>query len=186
MNQQSYSRIPWIRLPLATSVAVLLFFGSAAARDQKADGPLQDGDSNAELKTVEKALISVFDRLDPKVKVEYRGNSLIATYLPQSFKIHGRNKSGEIDAEAHEEIGPSFKGFVLKVHLQPKGTVNQAITPQTIQTPYWPTDLDVTTIASTDKQIYWGLSYGSRTEKELLDKIRAKLKNLGESTNRRP
>jgi hypothetical protein len=145
--------------------------------------PTAGGDSGStnpprDLKAVEQALKPVLEAIDLRAKVEYRDQSLIATFLPQTFKIHGRNKSGAFDEQAHDEIGPSVKGFVLKAQLQPLGDVNQAVTPQTIHNPYWLTDLDVTPIAKTDKQLYWALSYGSRTDQELLNKIRGQLKGL--------
>jgi hypothetical protein len=146
--------------------------------DPTTGGNSSSSDQPPELKAVEQALSPVLETLDPKIEVEFRDRSLIATFLPQSFKIHGRTKSGAIDEKAHDEIGPSVKGFILKVHLQPLGDENQAVTPQTIHNPYWLTDLDVTPIAGTDKQLYWALSYGSRTDQELLNKIRGKLKGL--------
>lgn len=135
-------------------------------------------DAPIELHAVAKALQPILETLGPKAKIEYRDKSLFVTFLPQSFKIHGRAKSGRINEQAHDEIGPSYQGFVLKAHLQPRGEVNQAEVPQTIQEPYWLTGLDVTPIAETDKQVYWALLYGSQMDQKLLDKIRGKLKAL--------
>ena len=76
-------------------------------------------------------------RLGTDAKLEYEGEySVRISYLPQKFKIHGVGKSGEIATETHDEIGPSAKGFVLNIHLQPQGEVNQAVTPQTVRRPY--------------------------------------------------
>ncbi len=63
--------------------------------------------------------------------------------------------------------------------------IRASIVPQTIQQHYWLTDLDVTPIGKTDKQIYWALMYDSRTDQELLDKIRGRLKGLKDSPARR-
>ncbi|MGE5191801.1 MAG: SecDF P1 head subdomain-containing protein [Deltaproteobacteria bacterium] len=137
-----------------------------------------DGTPGVELKAVEQSLKPILETLDPKAKIESRDQSLVVTYLAQTFKIHGRNKSGAISEKTHDVVGPGFKGFVLQAHLQPLGEVHQPVTPQTIREPYWLTDLDVTPIGKTDKQIYWALSYGSQTDKELLDKIRRQLRAL--------
>jgi hypothetical protein len=143
----------------------------------------QPAEEKDDLEAVEQALKPILEKLDPKAKIEHREQEtvLVVSYMSQAFKIHGRSMTGEVSAEAHEEIGPRYKGFVLKAFLQPRGEVNQAVTPQTIQQPYWLTDLDVTPIGKTDKQIYWALSYGSGMDKDVLDGIRLELKALGAS-----
>lgn len=136
--------------------------------------------TSSELGMVADALHPILDTLDPKPTVEYpdHGSSMVVTFRPQTYKIHGRSKSGEVSTEVYDRVGPSFTGFVLRVHLQPKGDVNQAQTPQTIHEPYWTTLLDVTPIENTDKQIYWGLSFSARTSKDLLDQIKEVLQQL--------
>jgi hypothetical protein len=160
------------------SVASMARAFSECMLEPTTGGNSSSSDPPRELKAVAQALNPVLETLAPKIEVEFRDRSLNATFLPQTFKIHGQTKSGAIDEQAHDEIGPSVKGFVLKVHLQPLGDVNQAVTPQTIHNPYWLTDLDVTPIVKSDKQLYWALSYGSQTDKELLNKIRGLLKGL--------
>ena len=86
--------------------------------------------------------------------------------------------TGEFSREAHDEIGPTFKGFVLFVDVQPKGEVNQAETPQTLRRPYWETYIQVTPVAGSDKQLYWGLSYGSQTDTNLLAQIRQAIEKI--------
>lgn len=142
----------------------------------------QEPKRSPELVGVAEGLQLTLRELDPPADLRFtnQGTTLVATYLPQTFKIHGTTMSGAIDLEAHDEVGPSYKGFVLQVHLQKLGEINQAVTPQTIRRPYWSTDLDVTPLAGTKHQIYWALSYGSRTDKELLVRLRSKLKPLQE------
>jgi hypothetical protein len=144
-----------------------------------------DTTTNSELKLVESALQPVLEKLNPKPEISYPSSSstLLVSYKPQMYKIHGRSMDGEVSPNAHDELGPSFKGFVLKVHLQEKGDVNQAVTPQTLRAPYWQTDLDVTPLTGTQKQIFWGLSYGSRADTNLLTQVR---KTLHELKNRMP
>ncbi len=123
------------------------------------------------------ALEPVLKDLKPKVESVYsnQGKTLTLRYLPQTFKVHGVSMTGQVSAEAHDEVGPSYMGFVVTVHLQAKGEVNQLVTPQTVRRPYWSTDLDVIPLAGTDQQAYVGLSYGSRTDPKLLKELRAKL-----------
>jgi hypothetical protein len=137
-------------------------------------------DGNPVLKQVAVALRPVLEKLDPQADIAYPGSasSLVVGYRSQPYKIHGRSMTGEVSPDAHDEIGPSFQGFVLRVHLQDKGEINQAVTPQTIGEPYWQTYLDVTPIEGTQKQIYWALSYGSRTDANLLSQIRKALNGL--------
>ena len=139
-----------------------------------------DSTTNETLATVANALRPIVERLDPKPTVEYPQSteSLEVAYLPQTFKIHRRSKTGEVSTNVFDEVGPSWKGFVLRVYVQPKGEVNQAKTPQTIREPYWLTDLDVTAIGATGKQIYWALSCGGRTPTNVLAELRTVLKQL--------
>ena len=133
-----------------------------------------------ELKAVEKQLSTIFSTLDVKPELGDGTESLEAVYQTQTFKVHHVAKSGAIGKEAVDEVGPSHKGFILRVYLQKKGELNQAVTPQTIRRPYWLMDLDVTPLANSDKQLYWALSYGSQTDKQVLDEIRDGIRSLGE------
>lgn len=142
--------------------------------------------TNAALATVAAALKPVLDKLDPCPSVEFpeHATSLIVTHLPQTYTIHGRSKSGQISTNVHNEVGPGFKGFILRAHLQPRGEINQACTPQTIREPYWQTDLDVTPIGDTASQVYWSLSYMGRTPTNILAEIRAAMRGLEKSPDR--
>ena len=99
--------------------------------------------------------------------------------LTQKYIIHEKSKSGQVGTNSHGEVGPSQGGFILRVHVEPQGETNKAILPQTLKEPYWLTDLDVTPVAGTDKQIYWRLSYAGRPPTDILNDIRAALKQLG-------
>ena len=144
-----------------------------------------DTTTNATLASVAVALKPILEKLDPRPSADFpeHTTSLIVTYLPQTYKIHGRSKSGQVSTNVYDQVGPGFKGFVLRAHLQPRGEVNQADTPQTIREPYWQTDLDVTPIGDTDKQVYWALSYMGRTQTNVLAEIREAIKGLEKSPN---
>jgi hypothetical protein len=134
------------------------------------------------LSRVEQKLRPVLENLQPSPTFEYpqSSTSLIITFRPQGFQVHSRSRSGEWLTNVTEKVGPSSTGFVLSIHLEKLGEVNQPVTPQTVEGPYWPTDLDVTPVGGTTNQLYWGLAYGGRTDKELLQKVKAALRNLSE------
>ena len=139
-----------------------------------ADGPAP------ELDRVLMALQPIIQTLMPVPEVKTNGqSSLTISYRAQTFKIHGNSMTGEFSKEAHDEIGPTFKGFVLFVEVQPKGEVNQAETPQTLQRPYWKTYIQVTTVRGSEKKLYWGLSYGSQTDTNLLKQILNRIEEIG-------
>ena len=157
---------------LATSILIsILAFGMAG---------VSFANENPELTRVAAAVRPVLEKFDIKADITFANPnaSLLVSYRTQSFKIHARSMTGEISPVAHDETGPSFKGFVLRVHLQDKGEVNQAVTPQTLQEPYWQTNLEVTPLGGTQKQIYWALSFGSRTDAKLLEQLRKAMKEL--------
>lgn len=133
-----------------------------------------------ELQRVAAALRPVLEKLEPQAEIMFPENSgaLAVHHQTQPFKIHARSMTGEISTNAHDEIGPGFRGFVLSVQLQELGEVNQAVTPQTLQQPYWKTDLEVTPLGGTRKQMFWALSYGSRMDAAVLGQIRKTLQGL--------
>jgi hypothetical protein len=170
-SQSSRSALPFRSVLLAMWLGVLVNVAISG----------QAGETNEVLGHIETKLRGALTRLQPAPAFEYlkdyRG-SLQVTYLPQTFLIHHHDMTGRIATNALEEAGPSYKGFVLRVDLQPLGEVNQAVIPQTLREPYWRTDLDVTTVGGTTNQIFTVLSYGSRTDKELLQNIRRVLKSV--------
>lgn len=70
-----------------------------------------------------------------------------------------------------EREGPDDEGVLLRVHVQPKGEVNQAVVPQTVREPYWETFLNVYPVSGSEKQIYVALSSRGWTDKKLIQKI---------------
>ena len=60
-----------------------------------------------------------------------------------------------------QDVKSASDVFLLRIHAQDKGTVNQAVVPQTIRQPYWRTDLDVAVVPDTGHQLYCALAYPS-------------------------
>lgn len=166
-------------------VFVLLFPFFALAEDSE-QGATKHDDTKAARKPdpillkTEKALRSALAKVGNELSFEFPAHtrSLVVKYRIRKFMVHDRSKTGEVSVDAHERVGPSFRGFLLRAHVQKKGTVNQAVVPQTIREPYWQTDLDVVEVAGTDWQLYWALSYGTRTDKSLLRSVRNAITGL--------
>ena len=83
---------------------------------------------------------------------------------------HGPSKVGERSREAHEVVGPSHNGFLVRIHLQEPGTVNQAVVPQTIREPYWNKDIGVHRLSS-GEQVYVATSYGSKLDAAIQQRL---------------
>ena len=132
-----------------------------------------------ELEKVMAGLRSVTAVLSPAPEIRTNeASSLTVSYKTQIFKIHGGSMSGEFAREAHDEQGPTAQGFMLTVSVQQKGEINQGVVPQTLRAPYWQTYLQVTPVAGSDKQLFWGLSFGMRTDAKLLAQIREAVEGL--------
>jgi hypothetical protein len=120
----------------------------------------------------------VLQKLEPKPAIGSSEQTLVVSYKAQPYKIQERLRTGEISGKVRDEIGPGPKGFVLRVDLQTKGEVKQAVTPQVLRETYWTTDLNVTPVGGGPYQIYWTLSYGEQTDSGLLSRIRSVLRQL--------
>lgn len=132
------------------------------------------------LREVEKRLKPAFAGLKPAPSVQYPepSYSLEVRYRPQEFLVHERSRSGDWSTNVVKRIGPSSTGFILWICVEPLGEENQAVVPQTIQEPYWKTDLRVTPVARTTNQIYWALSYSGRADEKLLARVTQTLASL--------
>ena len=114
-----------------------------------------------------------FSDLDVTYRADNRGHTLIAEFETRKFLVHVGSKAGKRSREAHEVLGPSHAGFLIRFHLQDAGTVNQAQVPQTIREPYWQTYLNVFPLDH-QQQVYVAYSYGTGLD----TKVRTKLDRL--------
>lgn len=128
---------------------------------------------------IEEKIRPVLEGLEPVPQFEYVSqSSLQVSYKAQIFKVHGRLKTGEISKETRDEFGPAHTGFVLNIHLESKGAVHAAVTPQNIREPYWTMFLELTPIADSNMQTYWNFCYGVRTDKTILSKVKQAMGEL--------
>ncbi|MCA9259539.1 MAG: hypothetical protein KDA61_10090 [Planctomycetales bacterium] len=112
---------------------------------------------------------------------ENRGQTLVMGYRTRTFSLHGASMSGQRSEKPHDTTGPSYLGFLLRIHLQEAGVVNQAMTPQTLREPYWQTYLDVWPLDSSNQALA-AFSYGSRLDAE----VKQRLTNLWQTMSGRP
>ena len=114
--------------------------------------------------------------LDPKPTFEIpessAGRSLVVRYKTRQYVVHPKNKAGRISEKTEIQEGPSDDGFFLRAHIQPLGEVNQAVVPQIIRQTYWMLDLQVYEMENANKQIYFALSFNSRTNPELIKALK--------------
>lgn len=130
--------------------------------------------SDITLKSIENNIRKTLSEMESELTFEYPQytSNLVVKYKTQKFMVHSIYKTGKISEKAYETEGPSYEGFMLKVQIEDKKTIHQAVIPQRINEIYWNTDLNHTVINNTDKQICWGLSFGVRTDKKLLEEIK--------------
>ncbi len=140
-----------------------------------------------ELQLVENQLKIVLSKLGDEVSFKYSSNDTIEfRYHTRKFMIHTSYMTGKVSEKASERIGPDFDGFILWVQLQDAGFPIQANTPQTIREPYWNSYLAITQMTDTNKQIYWGLSYWSKTDQKVLSQIKETLWKFDKSPKNIP
>ena len=146
------------------------------------DANAQDETSRPEhvLRMAEERLRTALADVSPAPLYEHPGaNTLVVKYKARKFMVHGSNLQGRFSEKAHETDGPSYTGFILTVRVQPAGVINMAGVPQTLEMPYWRTDLDVTMPKGLGHQLFWGLSYGNRPDQRHLKKIKDVFHALG-------
>ncbi len=154
--------------------------------------PAGAAETNVALIQIAQKLQTSLVDLQPALTCNFSDPSrlLILSYLPQQFLVHGRDMDGEWQKNAKEQIGPSNKGFILNIRLDLlKPTTNgweEALKDQQFpmknwsrQHPYWQVDGGIISVTGeAANTIHWSLSYGQRTDKRLLEKIKTSLQNL--------
>ena len=154
---------------------------SSAVRAQSTE-QLEDG----HLRRIEKSIRTALAEIEGELSFEYRKslpNTLVVNYRTRTFMVHGQSKRGEYTEKVHETVGPSYRGFQLRLTLEEAGFINAAGVPQTSREPYWTTYLDTRLLEGTDQQVFCGLSYGRQVDQELLVHVRKIITDLGDAPN---
>jgi hypothetical protein len=105
------------------------------------------------------------------VKITRRADGLTARYKTRRFMVHNIQKTGKISARAREVEGPSYVGFLLKLDLQKGRYQGAAVIPQDNSRPYWRTHINAHHLSS-DEYVWVSLSYGVRTDRRLVERIK--------------
>jgi len=83
------------------------------------------------------------------------------------FTVHGIAKNGEISPDTHQEEGPNFKGFLLRVQLREGPPMTAAVVPQTLKRPYFATYIDAPPTEKEDQHFAVSFAYGGRVDEKL-------------------
>lgn len=126
---------------------------------------------------VETKLRPILEDLDEKPTIEKKENSFEAKYKMRKYMVHGSYKSGKRAEEAHEAECPSYVGFKIYVRVSDVKKEQRCSLGGTIDETYWTRELSFMKIGNSEKELIWSLSYGVRTDKKLLEKIRKIIMN---------
>lgn len=114
-----------------------------------------------------RSLTTVIRKHCPDAEIEMIDQTFVAKSGTMKFTVHARSKTGEIFPRTHEDEGPNFKGFLLRVSMHPGPYEGAAVVPQTLQGPYYPTFIDASPTSTGDGYLWVSFAYGSRLDAEL-------------------
>lgn len=108
----------------------------------------------------------------------YSGKSLVMRYKTRNYMIYPSDMTGHLGQDLVESEGPGDGGILMKIHVQKKGEVNQAVVPQTLKRPYWTTYLNVYPVEGENKQLFVSISFRNTTDKKLIARAKLCLEKL--------
>ncbi len=113
-------------------------------------------------------LTGIIESRCPAASIEIQNGVFLAKFETMMFTIHGSSKTGEISKKTHQQEGPNYKGFLLRVSLEEGGPFQgQAMVPQTLHQLYWETYIDRPPAKDGNAYYNVSFSYGSRIDKDL-------------------
>jgi hypothetical protein len=122
------------------------------------------------------------DKLDPNpvfvLEDASKSDALKVLFKTRDYVVHPSLPKGGYSVETETRVGPSEHGFLLVARVQELGVVNQLLVPQVVREPYWQTYVNVYPVKNTQKQICFCLSYGGRTQDEILKRIKKAAEQL--------
>lgn len=117
------------------------------------------------------AITAAITNLCPEAKIETTAYAFTAKYSTMVYMVHSRSKTGEVYPQTHQEEGPGFRGFMLRVSLEDGKYEGAACVPATLQGPYYPTFIDAPSTDAETKHYQVHFSYGAKLDPKLKEAI---------------
>lgn len=130
------------------------------------------GQTHQELQKIKTKVEKIFDKHKVEIAITLESNRLIARFHTDKFMLHTIHKTGYISPKVYEQEGPNYDGILLDVSLRDGKYVGQAVIPQELNQIYWKTYINAYPINKEKQYLWLALSYGSRTNKELIKEIK--------------
>ncbi|MBI3985517.1 MAG: hypothetical protein HY343_01240 [Lentisphaerae bacterium] len=112
---------------------------------------------------------------DARATIRIEGNQLILEQNTRSYLVYRSDKTGKISREPTNEIGPDSDGLLLSIAVQDGVYAGAAETNLEIKEPYWTTYFDAYAIDKGARHLHVNLSYGTRTDRQLIERIKKML-----------
>jgi len=136
------------------------------------------GANDSPLSQVAERLSEIANDMKPVAAVEQNGRAVSLSYNTRKFMVHNTDKLGHHSEKAHETVGPRYDGLIVKVTVQDGRYFGAAIIPLNLRRPYWTTFVNAYPIAKGKQHLHVNISYGSRTDRELIKRIKDMLESM--------
>jgi len=135
--------------------------------------------ASGELKILETSLAPALAGLTPTPKLSFipAERMMQADFRAKSFKASDSPRSRGRTPSRYE-FGPDEQGFVLTAQFQDAGSPNSLSALATPEGMNWKTDIGITPVTGTPKQVSWALSHGANLDPAVLEKLRQGLQDL--------
>lgn len=145
-----------------------------AAASQQGAILKRQSDLPKELAEVDLRLREACRQVCPSARIYYDdgGRQIVVEYWTRDFQVYSISKDGKIGEQLHVERGPTHVGFLLQVTHQAGQYRGAAVAGQDIRHPYWKTYFTVIESPDAKSHLHVRLSYGSRTDRELLAELK--------------
>ena len=104
--------------------------------------------------------------------VSQENYSLRVAHKTNKFMVHTIHKTGYISPKPIEVEGPNYDGLIVEARVRMGQHAGQAEIPQELKRTYWKTFINAYPIDKGKSYLYLSLSYGSRTDKKMVEKIK--------------
>lgn len=151
-------------LPASFALLIATLLGwvpFARALDEDAVVKAEDSPILVELK---KRISELVTKSHPETKVTLADDELVCEYRKQKFMIHKVGKGGSVSENAHEEIGPTHGGFVIRIGLRDHPYQGASGKPYGVhRRHYWHDYINEYQIPRTERVVRLDLTYGNLT-----------------------